>query len=196
MEISLGESTYLFHHVYLPPKLPQSDDYSADYKSLLINRIIEALQDFRNRVQDQDTESIDSVLAMMSRLRGIFHQDGVIKETELKNAFWDLGIKGGPGISQILYFFYARDQNAGMLMTAIDDAIQVESFELSPLNVAVMATPGRLQRSFPGPGLELDYATLEETGFRDALAYTIARMSRQCVAGTKPKVLHLLIATN
>jgi hypothetical protein len=76
-----------------------------------------------------------------------------------------------------------------MLMTAIDGAIQVESFELSPRNRAVMTTLGCLQRTFPGSGLALDRVTFQEDGLQDALAHTIARMSRQPVAGTKPKIV-------
>lgn len=81
-----------------------------------------------------------------------------------------------------------REQNAGILITRNADVIHVESFELSPRNESVMTTVCRLQRVFPGPTLALDLATFNEPGMRDALAQTLAQMSDQSVAGTKPKV--------
>lgn len=73
-------------------------------------------------------------------------------------------------------------------MTSIPNAIRVEAFELSPRNEPVIATLGRLKRVFPGPGLEFDSATFKESGFQDAIAHTLARMSQQPVAGTKPRI--------
>lgn len=51
-----------------------------------------------------------------------------------------------------------------------------------------MTTVGRLQRVFPGPTLALGLATFNEPGLREHIAQTLAQMSHQHVAGTKPKV--------
>ena len=83
---------------------------------------------------------------------------------------------------------HVRCQNAAVLMTRDDDMIHVEVFELSPHNEAVNSTLGRLQRQFPGPSFRLDRKTFNTPGFQDAIAQTIATMSHQSVAGTKPKV--------
>jgi hypothetical protein len=64
----------------------------------------------------------------------------------------------------------------------------VEAFELSPQNEAVNSTVGRLQRQFPGPSFILDRATFNAPGLQDTIAQTLATMSHQSVAGTKPKV--------
>ena len=66
--------------------------------------------------------------------------------------------------------------------------IQIESFELSPRNEAVIGTLGRLKRNSPGPTLATDLDTFNEPGFIDTIASTIAKMSEQSVAGTKSKV--------
>ena len=68
------------------------------------------------------------------------------------------------------------------------ETIQIESFELSPRNAAVIETLGRLKRNFPGPTLAMDLDDFKEPGFVDTIASTIAKMSEQPVAGTKSKV--------
>jgi len=68
------------------------------------------------------------------------------------------------------------------------ETICVESFELSPRNMAIIGTLGRLKRNFPGPTLAMDLAAFNESGFLDTIASAIAKMSEQSVAGTKSKV--------
>jgi hypothetical protein len=43
-----------------------------------------------------------------------------------------------------------RQQNAAILVTRKQDKLVFETFELSPLNSAVISVKGRLTRSFPG----------------------------------------------
>ncbi|CAI7592284.1 unnamed protein product [Penicillium pancosmium] len=164
--MSLEEITYLFHHIFLPPKLPQSDEYNAQYEILLLDRVVELLRDFSHHAEPHDAAVLTSALAMISRLRGICELDGGVNESQLKEVFSDLDFEGEN------HEFGAS--NAGILMTSIKDAIQVESFELSPLNKPAMTTIGRLQRVFPGPGLAFDRATFKEPGFQDALGHTFA----------------------
>ena len=83
---------------------------------------------------------------------------------------------------------YVREQNAGILLSCQSEAVYIECFELSPRNESVMTTVGRLRRIFPGPTMRMDRETFDEPVFRELLAQTIARMSHQPVAGTKPKV--------
>lgn len=73
-------------------------------------------------------------------------------------------------------------------MTKKSDTIHVESFELAPRNQSIIQTLGRLQRDFPGPTLALDQETFNDSGLRDTIATTLAKMSHQSVQGTKSKV--------
>ncbi|KAL4737892.1 hypothetical protein BDV11DRAFT_171491 [Aspergillus similis] len=119
---------------------------------------------------------------MVARLREIHGSHGDVSEGKLKEAFQKLDVKGG------ILPIHVRCQNAAVLMTRDDKAIHVEAFELSPPNEAVYSTVGRLQRQFPGPSFMLDQATFNAPGLQDTLAQALATMSRQSVAGTKPKV--------
>jgi hypothetical protein len=73
-------------------------------------------------------------------------------------------------------------------MTREDDAIRIETFELSARNEAVMTTIGRLKRQFPGPTLSMNLETFNESGLQTTIAQTLAKMSHQPVAGTQAKV--------
>lgn len=63
-----------------------------------------------------------------------------------------------------------------------------ESFELSPTTTAVIATKGRLRRSFPGPGIALDYETMAEPSFREALAELLVRLDTDTLIESIPVV--------
>ena len=49
--MSLQATLYFFHHVILPPKLPQADDWKAEYEDTLLGMTVEALQTFGKAVQ-------------------------------------------------------------------------------------------------------------------------------------------------
>lgn len=70
-----------------------------------------------------------------------------------------------------------RAQNAGILVRKTMNTIQLEAFELTPLNEAVMSTKGRLRRCFPGPTLSLTREQWDEPGFQATFAHAVAKMS-------------------
>ncbi|KAF9894652.1 hypothetical protein FE257_006540 [Aspergillus nanangensis] len=180
--LSIGESMYLLHHVFLPPQLPQQEDYNSEYESILLDNVISALGNFQAYLRTQEGEIIDCIIAMVSRLRKTRDWHGDVNEAALKEALEELDTSGG------ILPIHVRSQNAAVLMTRCNETIHVEAFELSPRNKAVNTTIGRLQRQFPGPTLELDRDTFRESGMQDTIAQALQRMSHQSVAGTKPKV--------
>ncbi|KAL4786748.1 hypothetical protein BJX76DRAFT_365241 [Aspergillus varians] len=184
LDLSAREILYLFHHVFLPPKLPQEDDYNPDHDSILLDTVICALRDFRAHISSQHGEVIDSILAMVANLKETRGPHGDVDGVKLQAALETLDVDAPVGVLPI----HIRSQNAAVLMTKNHHAIHVETFELSPLNGAVNRTLGRLQRQFPGPTLSLDPATFNEPSLRDTIAETLAKMSHQSVPGTKPKV--------
>ncbi|KAJ6005943.1 hypothetical protein N7451_003887 [Penicillium sp. IBT 35674x] len=182
MSLTLDESLYLFHHLFLPPKLPQTEDYNARHEHLLLNSVIDALQSFSGYVPIADTTVMARVIEMITRLRQARNSYGEVDEQQLMKNLTELPIQNG------FLPIHVREQNAGILLSCQRDAIQIECFELSARNGSVMSTVGRLRRVFPGPTMHMDRNTFDEPGFREIMAQTIARMSHQPVAGTKPKV--------
>ncbi|KAL4918900.1 hypothetical protein BDW62DRAFT_200299 [Aspergillus aurantiobrunneus] len=182
LKLTPGASRYLFHHVFLPPKLPQEDDYSAEYDRVLLDSVIHALHGFRTQVSEQHGVILGPVIAMITRLRETLESNGYVNEVKLRDILEKLNTEGG------ILPLHIRCQNAAILLTRNYDAIHVETFELSPRNEAVNATKGRLQRQFPGPAFSLDRSIFSEQGMRSTMAQTLAKMSHQSVPGTKEKV--------
>ncbi|KAL3412906.1 hypothetical protein V8F44DRAFT_645694 [Aspergillus fumigatus] len=175
-------SLYLVHHIFLPPKLPQEDDYKPEYELMLLEKCVEALQQFKVYVSDSEADSIAAAVTMVTRLAHICGPNGDVDEKEFRNALTQLYTEGG------ILPVYVHCQNAAVLMTREDDAIRIETFELSARNEAVMTTIGRLKRQFPGPTLSMNLETFNESGLQTTIAQTLAKMSHQPVAGTHAKV--------
>lgn len=92
--MSPEESLYLFHHVFLPPKLPQEDDYDPGCEMFLLDMVINALGEFRDQVTSQPAGIVTAVITMVTRLRGICGFHGDVNEVELKKALVQLAIEG------------------------------------------------------------------------------------------------------
>lgn len=73
-------------------------------------------------------------------------------------------------------------------MTREDDAIRIETFELSACNEAVITIISRLKRQFSGPMLLMNLETFNKSGLQTTIAQTLAKISHQPVAGTHAKV--------
>lgn len=56
---------YLFHHLFLPPKLPQEDDYGVDCDILLIDVVVDALRSFKLYFSAVDAEVIGLASTMI-----------------------------------------------------------------------------------------------------------------------------------
>ncbi|GAA93193.1 similar to An08g12160 [Aspergillus luchuensis IFO 4308] len=180
--LSTTDTIYLLHHVFLPPKLPQEDDYNASHESALLDGVIDALALFQEYSHGQESEVVDSVKVMLTRLRATRDCHGDVNHVELQKALEELENSGGA------LPVHVRCQNAAVLMTRHSDSIHVETFELSPRNEAVNTTVGRLQRQFPGPTFALDRAVFNEPNMQTTIAHALESMSRQPAPGTKPKV--------
>lgn len=94
LKMNSGAALYLFHHVFLPPKLPQEDDQNPKYELILLDSVIHALRDFRNHVPSQQEVIIASVITMVCRLKTISTIHGDVRKAELKKALEDLDTDG------------------------------------------------------------------------------------------------------
>ncbi|KAK6584182.1 hypothetical protein PZA11_003912 [Diplocarpon coronariae] len=174
---------YMIHHVFLPPKLPGGDDYKSRKDTALLDTTIESLVRFKGHVNKKELIAVESVLDMLMNLASARDSDGFISEEKLLTALREMGRNGGGNLS-----LHIPAQNAGLIISRVDNSIHLEAFELSPLNEAVNTTKGRLQRDFPGPAISLDAQVFEKASFRATLAQALATMSFQSAPGTKPQV--------
>jgi hypothetical protein len=85
---------YLFHHVFLPPKLPQEDDYEAGYDRALLDSVSRALDRFQAHVPPNCENDIASIIVMISRLRNIHGVHGDVSEGIFKTELGKLDMDG------------------------------------------------------------------------------------------------------
>ncbi|OJD22618.1 hypothetical protein ACJ73_06032 [Blastomyces percursus] len=144
-DMSYDEIMYLIHHIFLPPKFPpQEGDYNSNHENVLYG-------------------IVDSVIAMIANLRTVREgssSDDSVSEERLENALKNICSNGG------MIPLHIRAQNAGILISKVDNSVKFELFELSPLNQSVITTKGRLSRSFPGPVFSLSIDKFQAPDFK------------------------------
>jgi hypothetical protein len=84
----------MFHHIFLPPKLPGGDDSSPDHEKALLDTTIDALRKFRELAMEDCNGAIDSVIRMVTSLSATRDFEGNVNEGKLSNALRDLPEKG------------------------------------------------------------------------------------------------------
>ena len=85
---------YLFHHIFLPPKLPQEDDYNPEYELILLDEVIKALRGLCAMEPPKKSEAFASVGEMIGRLRNVCDLDGNVSAHALESVLADLDEDG------------------------------------------------------------------------------------------------------
>ncbi|KAK4119357.1 hypothetical protein N657DRAFT_581720, partial [Parathielavia appendiculata] len=164
---------FMINHVFLPPQLPQEDDSEAGYLNTTIRAFRDSVECFLS-AEPSSAPSVRPAVDMLDRLlstetRGMHH---VI--SDLKN--------GG------IALFHLRAQNAGLLVTARQDDVLFEAFELLAPNDKVMSCLGALLREFPDRAAVITYARLQDPDFLSELANFIQTLTASNVPVARPKV--------
>ncbi|OHF02115.1 hypothetical protein CORC01_02694 [Colletotrichum orchidophilum] len=178
-------SLYIIHHVFLPPQLPQADDFSPENESALLRFVRDSVVDFRNYVPSSQADSVGIAIGLMEAMIRIHQPLGdtvAVEQDELFQSLQHLARDGD------IIPLNISAQNAGVLITKANRAIHVEAFELSPTNEAVMSNLGRLRRTFPGVGVSIDLEDFALPDFQKMLAETLSKMSSQPALETQPLV--------
>ncbi|CAF3497814.1 unnamed protein product [Fusarium graminearum] len=174
---------YLYHHLFVPAKLPDADDNCSKDDKLLMSFVHQSLESFITKIDSEAGTAIKACSIMIGRLQ------------ESKNIHGFLSAGGVPNILQQLSphvapsaLLHVPAQNSGIFVYRTGASVTFETFELSPSNKDVMETRGRLVRRFPANATEILYRDLVDVDFEYALATTLAKMSHQTVKETKHKV--------
>jgi hypothetical protein len=93
-KLPLGALTYMIHHVFLPPKLPNKDDFNAEYDTILLDTTISSLLKFKGFIKQDQAVIVDCVIAMITNLRAVRDSNGAVSEEKLADALRDLDKKG------------------------------------------------------------------------------------------------------
>ncbi|KAK1584813.1 LOW QUALITY PROTEIN: uncharacterized protein LY79DRAFT_591979 [Colletotrichum navitas] len=182
--MSYQSTLYLTYHIFLPAQLPQENDFSVENERALLQCLCNSLTKFREYVPNEMKEIVEIATRMAYDMAAVHQPLGdtiAVDEGKLLEMLQKLSQTG------CVIPLNIRAQNAGVLLTKVDDSVHFEAFELSPTNEAVITTIGRLRRTFPGVGSVIDLEKFNEAGFKETLAAALAKMSSQPAAGTQPR---------
>ncbi|KXT10875.1 hypothetical protein AC579_8995 [Pseudocercospora musae] len=170
----------IIDHVFLPPKLPSEADDLSDIP--LIRATVDALTTLRDTILPQPLpDAISLAISAMSSIKQINSlSGGGTDEVGLHR-----GLTSLPN-AHTMAMKISR-QNAGVLITKKEDKLIFEVFELSPRNEDVIATKGRLIRTFPANAVALNGSLLDQTDFPSMIAHTLSTMCRQTVREMQPR---------
>ena len=85
---------YLIHHTFLPPELPQQDDFDPRRELILLDTVSDALQRFRFAAEHDQRDIVESVSAMLGNLTVVRDDSGAINERNLQSALQMLPDRG------------------------------------------------------------------------------------------------------
>ncbi|USP74172.1 hypothetical protein yc1106_01446 [Curvularia clavata] len=176
-------TAYLYHHVVLPPKLPQEDDRNATNDVALLTTATRALKALKGHVKSEYIGLVEAAKATVDNLIDCREQDGHTSDLPLQN----LLVKIANGETAGMLPIEIWEQNAGVLASRSGDDVQFEFFELSPTNEATMNS-GRLVRSFPGHAAKVSIIKMTSEDLRQSISSTLATMTTQKVPSFQPKI--------
>ncbi|QBZ66698.1 hypothetical protein PoMZ_13682 [Pyricularia oryzae] len=174
---------YVVNHFFLPPKLPQGDDWTPSNRSTLQSALLAFIEKFRAFVVSRRYALVDSAASMIRRMVMAQDETGNINCDNLGKVLQEIG-QSGPGEAVPLHVV---SQNAGVFLTRHKDSVYIETFELA-LNSAVMESPGRLSRYFPGYAMAMDLDIFRDPKFQSCFASILHKLGHQDAPGTCPRV--------
>ncbi|KAL3483630.1 hypothetical protein BJX62DRAFT_249297 [Aspergillus germanicus] len=162
-DVSRTSFGYIYHHLFLPPKLPGADDTSQKNDTALLEFVQRSLRRFLHEHHDED--AVKAGISVLKSLRTSRNPQGYLKDVVVRDILKELSSKAPVAALQI------TEQNAGVF--------------LSPKNEAVVSIRGRLVRHFPATAVEVTAADFESADFQVVMAKTLSKMSQQTVRETK-----------
>lgn len=177
-------AAYLFHHVVLPPEIPQADDYDPSYEKTLLKMTIQALHDLQAIVTAEEASMVVSTIATVERMLQSRDSHGNVTESQLEGLLKGLTMETADEIMVL----EVKAQNAAIIGYRSDDDIVFGFLELAPANEMVVQTKGRLVRTFPGSASSIPISQMLEEGLQKSLSHAIAMMTTQAAPGSQPRV--------
>lgn len=85
---------YLVHHIFLPPKLPQKDDFRVEDELFLLNAITAAFEKFESRAKDYPNNILEALHSTISCLKSVHDGSNGLSAAKLEEAFMQLPAAG------------------------------------------------------------------------------------------------------
>lgn len=180
MAKQLGENELrrVYHHVFLPPKLPQDSD--GDNNSDLNRQLVCATLEGLGRLPGPAAHPITSAITAIKNLKDINSLE-LAAASELQFSRTLSGLKDGQSAP-----VYIGSQNAAVLATRKQDELVFEAFELSPVSSEILSARGRLVRSFPGSSIAVNTTVHQCSALMPVIANTLSTMGIEAVPSMQP----------
>ncbi|KAL0058901.1 hypothetical protein AAF712_014383 [Marasmius tenuissimus] len=176
----MGENLrYLIHHIFFPPKLPQSDDFTPNNEHHICEAVFSAAQGYREYLAPDERLLWDPVVKMLDNLCTLYKHEGSLTEDNLVNCFANMN---DGDVTALLI----RSQNAGVIVRKHQDRTVFELFEVSAPNEKVMSTTGKLVSSYPGPAIAVPSPSATSTEFIAAVADFLVQMHSIVIKAAMP----------
>ncbi|KIM42884.1 hypothetical protein M413DRAFT_10304 [Hebeloma cylindrosporum] len=173
--VSIEDLLYVLTHVFLPPKLPQEDDYDAGHEFALCRFAYNASLDFAPllpAVQERNWSSVSRMIKMLLKATSVLDKDELVNKI--------LGLR-----CEDVYTFHIHAQNAALILRRLQDSMVFEVFEVSPPPEAVMTVQGKLICSYPGPAVELPRDVAQDPAFVEQLVSFLMHMDIDRLRGAE-----------
>ena len=76
---------YLFHHMFLPPKLPGGDDTSVTHEADLIDYVLKSLSEYLQETELSCHRAIRAAMSMMENMKAGRDDEGFLREVVLRD---------------------------------------------------------------------------------------------------------------
>lgn len=83
---------YLFHHLFLPPKLPGGDDTSASKTIFLMEFVLKSLQSFADKLVGEDEAAVHPAILMLKNMRHSTDPKGFLNYLGVKKVLATLSL--------------------------------------------------------------------------------------------------------
>ncbi|KAJ5595016.1 uncharacterized protein N7459_001224 [Penicillium hispanicum] len=173
MELDEEFFSFLFRHIFMPPKLPQAvENNLPNSESRLVVLVKEALDEFIQSSHLSNQAQWSTPLNMLETWIIIDTKEGVSQDS-LAKALANISSTGAIAC-------HIRAQNCGMILfhNKIHETVIVDAFEVSAKSASVMASSGLLRR-FPGISVALPAEKFNDPSFCSYLASSISQLASE-----------------
>ena len=164
------------NHIFLPPKLPHRSDETSDVA--LLDATLSALASLSSHLATEILP-IRHAMVLLQNMKASM-PNGNIQEPGLRKVL--LSLADGQSVA-----VKVSAQNAAVLITRRAEELVFEAFELSAQDEHVIATKGRLVRTFPGLAVATTVSLLHDSDFTTMVVNTLSTMCSQQVSEMQPK---------
>lgn len=183
MPFTPSQTAYLYHHVVLPPKLPQENDMDAAQDRSLLELVFQALEYLLDHVDELHVNTVISAIGAVKNLLDSRDIHGNISEVQVEALLHHLT----NNMTHSALPLEIKAQNAGILISRSLAHLDFDFFELSPTNKAAMGST-RLKRVFPASASRIPINRMADKGLRKTIAGTLAKLSTQTAPGFQPQI--------